>query len=430
MTLKRPRARDLGIKIGRIKTGRYNAITDVAGVRVGHVTLIEGAGKLVPGTGPIRTGVTAILPHGSDLFLEKVTGAVLSINGFGEVTNAEQIHEMGCLEGPIMLTNSLNVARVADAVIDWSLDRNKAMGTETWGISPVVAETNDMYLNDIRGRHVNRDHVFLAIDSAKGGPVEEGAVGGGTGMICYDFKGGIGTASRKLPDKLGGYAVGVLAQTNFGWRPQLMIDGVPIGRELEHYKPVRRKTINPPPVTPAQAGGARGARRPERSAVVSKEAAKQSPSRDLGIASQKTLAMTRDARVTDSGSVIVVLATDAPCSTRILTRLAARAQNGLARTGSHTGNTSGDFVIAFSTPRRKKHFADALTYPAEQIIEQGDLINYLFWAVVEATEEAVLNSLFKADTMIGRDDRVVPGLPIEETVEWMKRYGRKEVHLP
>jgi D-aminopeptidase len=411
---KRPRARDLGIKIGRIKTGRYNAITDVAGVRVGHVTLIEGSGKLVPGKGPIRTGVTAILPHGGDLFLEKVTGAVLRINGFGEVTNSEQVHEMGFIEGPIMLTNSLNVARVADAVIDWSLDRNKAMGTETWGISPCVAETNDMYLNDIRGRHVNRDHVFLAIDSAKGGPVEEGAVGGGTGMICYDFKGGIGTASRKLPDKLGGYTIGVLAQTNFGWRPQLMIDGVPIGRELEHYKPVRRKIVNPPSVT------------------ASREVAKQSPTHTVEIASSQKplLATTKSARVTDSGSVIVVLATDAPCSTRILTRLAMRVQNGLARTGSHTGNTSGDFVIAFSTTRRKKHFADALTYSAEQIIEQGDLINYMFWAVVEATEEAVLNSLFKADTMIGRDDRIVPGLPIEETIELMHQYGRQGVHLP
>jgi D-aminopeptidase len=411
---KRPRARDLGIKIGRIKTGRYNAITDVAGVRVGHVTLIEGSGKLVPGKGPIRTGVTAILPHGGDLFLEKVTGAVLRINGFGEVTNSEQVHEMGFIEGPIMLTNSLNVARVADAVIDWSLDRNKAMGTETWGISPCVAETNDMYLNDIRGRHVNREHVFLAIDSAKGGPVEEGAVGGGTGMICYDFKGGIGTASRKLPDKLGGYTIGVLAQTNFGWRPQLMIDGVPIGRELEHYKPVRRKIVNPPSV------------------IASREAAKQSPTQSVEIASlqKPLLAMTKSGRVTDGGSVIVVLATDAPCSTRILTRLAMRVQNGLARTGSHTGNTSGDFVIAFSTTRRKKHFADALTYTAEQIIEQGDLINYMFWAVVEATEEAVLNSLFKADTMIGRDDHVVPGLPIEETVALMHKYGRTQVHLP
>lgn len=380
----RPRARDLGIKIGRIKPGRYNAITDVAGVRVGHTTIIEGSGKLIPGNGPIRTGVTAILPHGGDLFLEKVTGTVLRINGFGEVTNSEQIHEMGFIEGPIMLTNTWNVPRVADAVIDWSIERNKSMGVDTWGVSPVVTETSDMYLNDIRGRHINRDHVFHAIDSAAGGAVVEGAVGGGTGMVCYDFKGGIGTASRKLPDKLGGYSVGVLAQTNFGWRPQLMIDGVPIGRELAHYKPLRRKSDNPPEI---------------RLAI-------------------------------DGGSVIVVVATDAPCSYRILNRLAMRAQNGLARTGSHTGNTSGDFVIAFSTTRRKKHYADALTYTVDQVIEQGELINHLFWSVVEATEEAVLNSLFKSDTMVGRDDRVAPGLPIEETVELMKKYGHAHVHLP
>ncbi len=412
----RPRARDLGIRIGRIKPGRYNAITDVAGVRVGHTTISEGAGKLVPGKGPIRTGVTAILPHGGDMFLEKVTGAVLRINGFGEVTNAEQIHEMGFLEGPIMLTNTWNVPRVADAVIDWSIERNKAMGVDTWGISPVVAETSDMYLNDIRGRHVNREHVFHAIDTAAGGAVAEGAIGGGTGMICYDFKGGIGTASRKLPDKLGGYTVGVLVQSNFGWRPQLVIDGVPIGRELAHYKPLRRVVI---------------ARSPSPSLRIN-SAPKQSPISPLGIASAQKprLAMTRREPVIDSGSVIVVIATDAPCSSRMLTRLAMRAQNGLARTGSHTGNTSGDFVIAFSTTRRKKHFADALTYTVEQIIEQGDLINHLFWSVVEATEEAVLNSLFKAETMTGRDDRVVPGLPIPETVDLMKKYGHTEAHVP
>lgn len=382
---KRPRARDLGIKIGRIKTGRYNAITDVEGVRIGHVTLIEGEGKLQPGVGPIRTGVTAIYTHGGDMFLDKVTGAALRINGFGEVTNSEQIHEMGFIEGPIMLTNTWNVARVADAVIDWNIERNKAAGIDTWGMSPVVSETSDMFLNDIRGRHVNRDHVFQAINAAKGGPVEEGAVGGGTGMVCYDFKGGIGTASRKLPDRLGGYTIGILAQTNFGWRPQLIIDGVPVGAELVNYKPLKRKVQNPPLAEPQ-------------------------PARD-------------------GGSCIVVIATDAPCSHRILTRLAMRAQNGLARTGSHTGNTSGDFVIAFSTTRRKKHFADSLTYHVEQIIEQGDLINYLFWSVVEATEEAVLNSLFKADTMVGRDDRVVPGLPLEETVKLMQKYGHKAVHL-
>jgi D-aminopeptidase len=376
--LNRPRARDLGIKIGRLEAGRYNAITDVAGVRVGHVTLIEGQGKHVPGKGPIRTGVTAILPHGGDLFLDKVTGAVLRLNGFGEVTNAEQIHEMGFIEGPIMLTNTWNVPRVADAVIDWYVARNSAMGVTTWGISPVVAETSDMFLNDIVGRHVTREHVFRAIDSAKEGAVEEGAVGGGTGMTCYDFKSGIGTASRKLPDKLGGYTVGILVQSNFGWRPQLRIDGVPVGLELIDYKPLRRTSDTPPEMK-----------------------------RDI-----------------DSGSIIVVLATDAPCSTRILARLAMRAQNGLARTGSHTGNTSGDFVIAFSTTRRKQHFNDRLTYTFEQVVEEGDLINHLFWSVVEATEEAVFNSLFKSDTMTGIDDRVAPGLPIEETVALMKKYGR------
>jgi D-aminopeptidase len=382
---KRPRARDLGIRIGAIKPGKYNAITDVSGVRVGHITLIEGSGELQPGKGPIRTGVTAVITHDGDLFLDKVTGAVLRINGFGEVTNSEQVHEMGAIEGPIMLTNTLNVPRVADAVIDWSLAASPIMGIETWSVSPFVAETSDMYLNDIRGRHVNKDHVFRAIESAKRGEVEEGAVGGGTGMVCYDFKGGIGTASRKLPDKLGGYTVGVLAQTNFGYRPQLMIDGVPIGRELIHYKPIKRLVDNPP------------------------------------------LAEARPPK--DGGSCIVVIATDAPCSHRILTRLAMRAQNGLARTGSHTGNTSGDFVIAFSTTRRKRHFAPALTYRVEQVIEQGDLINYLFWSVIQATEEAILNSLFKSDTMIGRDGRVVPGLPLEETVKLMQKYGHKEVHL-
>ena len=397
----RPRARDLGIKIGRVKPGRYNAITDVPGVRVGHTTIIEGNGKLIPGKGPIRTGCTAILPHGGDLFLEKVTGTVFRINGFGEVTNSEQIHEMGFIEGPIMLTNTWNVPRVADAVIDWSIERNKAMGVDTWGISPVVTETSDMYLNDIRGRHVTREHVFHAIDTAAGGAVQEGGVGGGTGMTCYDFKGGIGTASRKLPDKLGGYTVGVLVQSNFGWRPQLMIDGVPIGRELQRYKPLRRKSENPP--------------------EIKNPFAKQSPVLKVEA---------KNDRIIDSGSVIVVLATDAPCSYRLLNRLSMRAQNGLARTGSHTGNTSGDFVIAFSTTRRKKHYADALTYNAPQIIEQGDIINYMFWSVVEATEEAVLNSLFKSETMVGRDDRVAPGLPIEETVALMKKYGHAEVHLP
>lgn len=375
----RPRARDLGIRIGRLDPGPFNAITDVPGVRVGHTTIIQGSGKLVPGEGPIRTGVTAILPHPGDLFLDKVTGAVHRINGFGEVTNSEQVHELGFIEGPIMITNTFNVPRVADAVLDWSLGHSQVMEVNTWGVSPLVAETNDLWLNDSRGRHVHRDHVFHAIDSATGDAVEEGAVGGGTGMICFGFKGGIGTASRRLPQELGGYTVGVLTQTNFGVRPQLVVDGVPVGRELVDFQP--------------------------HSYEVPKNAA-------------------------DGGSVIVVIATDAPCTHRQLTRLAMRAQNGLARTGSQTGNTSGDFSIAFSTTRRKQHYPKALTYSFEQIVETGDLINQMFYSVVEATEEAVLNSLFKAETMVGRDDRQVPGLPVKETVDIMNRYGHISVHLP
>ncbi len=398
----RPRARDLGIRIGHLSPGAFNAITDVSGVRVGHTTIVEGAGKLVPGKGPIRTGVTAIIPHGGDLFLEKVTGAVHRINGFGEVTNSEQVREMGFIEGPIMLTNTFNVPRVADAVIDWSLEHSAAQGIDTWGISPVVAETSDLWLNDIRGRHVHREHVFHAIDSAASGVVEEGAIGGGTGMICYDFKGGIGTASRQLPQKLGGYTVGILAQTNFGWRPQLMIDGVPVGREMLNYRP-----------------------RPE-AASLAKVAPHTSSRADEPLQGSDT----RRSRVEDSGSVIVVIATDAPCTHRQLMRLAVRATDGLARTGSHTGNTSGDFVIAFSTTRRKQHFPQSLTYTFEQITESGDLINHMFWSVVEATQEAVLNSLFKAETMIGRDNLVIAALPLEQTVELMHKYGHGEVHLP
>lgn len=373
---RRPRARDLGIKIGRLDPGDGNGITDVPGIRVGHTTLIEGSGALVAGKGPVRTGVTAIIPHPGDLFLEKVTGAVLRINGFGEVTNSEQVNEMGFIEGPIMLTNTFNVPRVADAVFDWALERSSIMGVETYGISPVVAETSDLWLNDIRGRHVHREHVFHALETASDGPVVEGAVGGGTGMICYGFKGGIGTSSRRLPKDLGGFTVGVLAQTNFGWRPQFVVDGVPIGRELVDYT----------------------------SPVIPKE-------------------------TVDSGSVIVVVATDAPCTHRQLTRLCMRAADGLARTGSHTGNTSGDFVIAFSTTRRKLHFPNSNTQEFPQIVETGDLINHMFWSVVEATEEAVLNSLFKAETMMGRDGRIVPGLPIDETVALMRKYGHGEVHL-
>lgn len=370
----RPRARDLGIQIGVFPTGQYNAITDVRGVRVGHSTIIQVKGVLVPGAGPVRTGVTAILPHDRDLFLEKVTGAVVRINGFGEVTNSLQVDEMGTLEGPLMITNTMNVPRVADAVIDWAFDHSADMGVTTWGISPIVAETSDSYLNDIRGRHVARANVYEAIDSARSGTVTEGAVGGGTGMICYEFKGGIGTSSRVLPEALGDYTVGILVQTNFGSRSKLRIDGVPVGVELFDYE----ERIN------------------------------------------------RESH----GSVIVVVATDAPMSSRQLKRLGLRAAFGLARTGTHGGNTSGDFAIAFCTTRNRPHHSDSHTLALNQVVEDTQLINALFDTVVEATEEAVLNSLFKAETMIGRDNRVIHALPIQETIDIMRKYGHTHVHLP
>ena len=372
----RPRARAIGIAPGRLSPGAHNAITDVDGVRVGHLTLIEGEGPLVPGVGPIRTGVTAVLPHAGDLFLDKVVGAVHTINGFGEVTNAHQVAEMGVLEGPLMITNTLNVPRVADAVIDLAQARNPHMGVTTWGISPIVAECSDMYLNDIRGRHVTAEHVFAAIDGAAAGSVAEGNVGAGTGMTCYGFKGGVGTSSRVLPAEGGGYTVGILVVSNFGSRERLTVDGVPVGHLLADW-----------PASAHQPAGPEG------------------------------------------GSCVIVLATDAPLTERQLGRLARRVAHGLARTGSVAGTTSGDFVIAFTTANRVAHHAWGITYPMTCLVETWETINPLFEAVVDATEEAVLNSLFRAQTMVGHDDHVRHALPLEQVVEIMRRYGHPQVSL-
>jgi len=377
ITNSRPRARAMGIAPGRLSPGPHNAITDVTGVRVGHVTLIEGEGALVPGVGPIRTGVTAILPHGDDLFLDKVIGVVHTINGFGEVTNAHQVAEMGVIEGPVMITNTLNVPRVADAVIELTQARNPEMGVTTWGVSPIVAECSDMYLNDIRGRHVKAEHVFAAIEGATAGPVEEGNVGAGTGMSCYGFKGGVGASSRVVPAEAGGYTVGALVVSNFGSRQRLTIDGVPVGPLLVDWP---AETVQP--------------------------------------------------ASTEGGSVVIVLATDAPLSERQLGRLTRRVAHGLARTGSIAGTTSGDFVIAFSTANRVPHFAHGLTYSMTCVTETWQTINPLFEAVVEATEEAVLNSLFCAQTMVGRDNHVRHALPLERVVEIMHQFGHSQVHLP
>ena len=392
--MRRLRARDIGLSIGALPTGPVNAITDVAGVRVGHVTLIEGEGPLVPGVGPVRTGVTALLPHAGNLFRDKVAACVHRLNGFGEVTNSEQVREMGVIETPILLTGTQNVPRVADALLDWAFARDPEMGVTTWGPSPVVAECSDMYMSDVRGRHVRREHVAAAIEGAAGGPVAEGGVGGGTGMSCCEFKGGIGTSSRVIPAEAGGFTLGAMVMSNFGRREHLVIDGVPVGRELKDWEPPSR---------------------PERS---------EAKSKDAGNVERH------------GSSIIIVLATDAPLDPRQLERVSVRAGAGLARAGGLHSTSSGDFVIAFSTTNRVPHFPAALTLQHSLVAESllagqnwpaAPAINYLFQAAIEATEEAILNSMFAAETMVGRDHHVRHALPIEETVRILREYGRTEV---
>ncbi len=331
------RARDLGIAPGRLAPGPWNAITDVSGVRVGHATLIRGD--------RVRTGVTAVLPHGGNLFRERVPGAVFVFNGFGKLMGSTQVDELGEIETPILLTSTLNVPRVADALLEYMLE---LPGNEqVRSINPLVAETNDGWLNDIRGRHVGRDEVFAAIREAREGPVEEGAVGAGAGTVAFGWKGGIGTSSRKA----GQWTVGVLVQTNYGG--DLHILGAPVGRLL-------------------------------RSSA--------SDSKD--------------------GSVIVVIATDAPVDARNLKRMAARSALGLGRTGAAGSNGSGDYAIAFSTARQ----------PARLL--SNDAVSQLFEAVIEATEEAVYNSLFRARTMEGNGHRA-EALPADRVLEILR--GRKAI---
>ena len=375
--MSRPRARDVGVCIGTLPTGKYNAITDVEGVRVGHTTLIEGDGALVPGVGPVRTGVTAIIQHPGDVFRDKVAAWVHRINGFGEVTNGEQVRELGVLETPILLTGTQNVPRVADAVLDWAFAKDPEMGVTTWGPSPVVAECSDQYLSDVRGRHVHTEHVIAALEGASGGPVAEGGVGAGTGMSCCEFKGGIGTSSRLVPAEAGGFTVGVLVLSNFGRREHLVIDGVPVGRSLTNWLPPT-SAINPD---------------------------------ELG------------------SSIIIVIATDAPLPPRQLERLCVRAGGGLARVGGLVSTSSGDFAIAFSTTNRTPHDPSSLVIEQRQVAEalvpsQSEhampAINYLFQATLEATEEAILNSMFAAETLVGRDGQTRHALPIDEVLRLLK----------
>ena len=356
-----PRARDLGVPFEGAP-GPLNAITDVKGVEVGHSTIISGEGKLQVGAGPVRTGVTAILPRGNNA-ADPVFAGWFSLNGNGEMTGTTWVEESGFLDGPVMITNTHSVGVVHDAVIAWRVKNRQDDPLSSWWSLPVVAETYDGYLNDINGFHVKQQHVFEALGGARGGPVAEGNVGGGTGMMCHGFKGGIGTSSRKLDEKLGGHTVGVLVQCNYGLRRQLRIAGVPVGQELA----------------------------------------------DGSI------------RSNDDGSIIIVVATDAPLLPHQLKRLARRAALGLARNGSVAGNGSGDIFIAFSTANSGSGKPSG-TVPLIMLPNEG--MSPLFEATVQATEEAIVNAMVAARTMTGVDNRTVIALPHDRLRQALKKYNR------
>ena len=364
----KPRARDLGAPFEGTP-GPLNAITDVAGVTVGHTTLISGEGKLQVGKGPVRTGVTAVMPRGKDSMNNPVFAGWWSLNGNGEMTGTTWVEESGFLEGPVMITNTHSVGVVRDAVIQWRVQHGQPDPTGYWWSLPVVAETWDGWLNDINGFHVKPEHTWRAIDSAHGGAVEEGGVGGGTGMICNGFKGGIGTASRRADTKLGAFTVGVLVQCNYGSRRNLRIAGVPVGMEI-----------------------------PEDDAYA-----------DSGFAQE------------DRGSIIVVVATDAPLMAHQLKRLARRVSLGLGRNGSISGNGSGDIFIAFSTANPGAAKPDALV---QLTMLPNDQLNPIFSATVEATEEAVINAMVAAETMTGIESHKVIALPHDKLRAVLKKYNR------
>jgi D-aminopeptidase len=351
----RPRLREFGIETGILKPGALNAITDVEGVKVGHVTLIEGEN--------VRTGVTAVLPHGENIYQNKVPGAIYVANGYGKLMGSTQVEELGNIEVPIILTNTLSVPTAADAVIDYILSQK---GNETVGsVNTVVGETNDGGLNDIRGRHVKKEHVLEAIRKAAAGPVEEGCVGAGTGTACYYYKGGIGTSSRKLPQALGGYTVGVLVQTNHGG--VLQINGIPVGLKLGRYS------------------------------------------------------YSRYLKDDTDGSCMMVVATDAPIDSRNLKRLAKRALLGIPRTGGYYSNSSGDYAIAFSTAPglRIPHSTRQTTQSMELL--RNDRMSPLLLAASEAAEEAILNAMFKAHTIEGRGGRKLEALPLDKVKELLEK---------
>lgn len=362
---KKPRARDLGIPFEGT-TGPNNAITDVKGVEVGHVTLISGEGKLVRGKGPVRTGVTAIFPQGKN-FRDRLFGAWFTLNGNGEMTGTTWLEESGMLGSPVVITNTHSVGIARDAIVEWNAKRSTDEDYSGDFSLPVVAETWDGFLNDINGFHVTKAHVFEALDKAAIGPVAEGNVGGGTGMIAHGFKGGIGTSSRALGERQGGYTVGVLVQANYGSRPLLRIAGVPVGKEIADLTPTR------------------------------------------GTASE------------DQGSIIVVVATDAPLLPHQLKRVIKRASLGIGKMGGTGGNSSGDIFIAFSTAnldaKKTKEIATVTMLPNE-------MINPIFNATVDATEEAIVNAMVAAETMTGANGNKVYAIPHDRLREVLKKYNR------
>ena len=357
----KPRARDLGVPFDGTP-GANNAITDVKGVEVGDTTLISGSGKLKVGEGPVRTGVTAILPRGRNAN-DAVFGAWFTLNGNGEMTGTTWLEDSGFLDGPIMITNTHSVGVVRDAVIAWKVKRGEPDTEDYWWSLPVVAETWDGFLNDINGFHVKPEHVFHALNSAHSGPVEEGNVGGGTGMICNEFKGGIGTSSRLVDTKDGAYTVGVLVQCNYGRRGELRIAGVPVGKEIPEH--------------PAYGN--------------------------------------------DVGSIIIVIATDAPLIPTQLKRVARRASLGLGRNGSYSGDGSGDIFISFSTANpgaaSPKGIRDLKMLP-------NDSLDPLFLATVQSTEEAIVNAMVAAETMTGIDGHTAVALPHDRLQEVLRKYNR------
>lgn len=359
-----PRARDLGVPFDG-SPGPLNAITDVAGVTVAHVTLIEGDGALRVGDGPVRTGVTAILPRGKSF--SPVFAGWFSLNGNGEMTGTTWVEESGFLEGPVMITNTHSVGVVRDAVIEWMRDNDivdRLSGNQWWGL-PVVAETYDGFLNDINGFHVHKEHAFQALNAASGGPVQEGGVGGGTGMVCNQFKGGIGTASRRV----GAHTVGVLVQCNYGGREGLMIAGVPVGREIDDLRP------------------------------------------EVGASAEQG----------ENGSIIVVVATDAPLLPHQLKRLARRVPIGIGRVGGLGTNGSGDIFIAFSTANQS---AWSRTEPVQLEMLPNDQMSPLFRATAEATEEAIVNAMVAAKTMVGINGNTVHALPHDRLRTALEKYNR------